>query len=420
MRFLSAILAYPLFLIALPFLLGHKKLRHGIWARMGFFSKSWPKLKDGPRVWVHGASAGDVLALLPLVREMRQANPEVQVVVTTITNSGRAMAKRYDQEFDAIGYMPYDLPGPVWRTLRRIKADVLVLEYTELWPQIIYGAHARGTPVVLHNGRFSAKNLNSYRRLFFVVGNLLRRLSLLLMRDEAEAARALDLGANKEKVHITGNTKFDNLVISANHEHVKTLRKAANLPDNALVWVAGSTHEGEEEILFGAFNKLRKQFPNLYMIIAPRYVERGDKVMALAKSANLSVRLRTEPGKLSDVLILNSIGELASCYELANIVFVGGSFIKRGGQNILEPAALAKPVLFGPYMSNFADSVKVLLGRGGIQIANPEQLIKVLSDLLADPKKSEHLGEMGRDQVLAIRGAAKRNAEAILALLPTD
>jgi 3-deoxy-D-manno-octulosonic-acid transferase len=370
---------------------------------------------------MHGASAGDVLALLPTVRELKTRVPAARVILTTMTNSGYAMASREPAVFDAVTYVPYDLPGSVRRALDRIRPDVLVLEYTELWPQLIRGADRRGIPLVLHNGRLSPSRIPGYRRLFFFAGNLLLRFRWLLMRDEREAEVAETLGADRTRIRITGNTKFDNLAKEPAADRLDDLRRATAVADGDLLWVAGSTHDGEEELLFDVLGNLRRRFPRLRLVVTPRYVERADRVAQLARRRGLSVRLRSADNpSATDVVVLDTIGELAACYHLATVVFVGGSFVERGGQNILEPAACGKPVLFGPHMHNFADSVGVLIGRGGIQVASVGHLERVMADLLSQSDKLAELGQLAREQVSRVRGAAARNADVIAALLLAD
>jgi 3-deoxy-D-manno-octulosonic-acid transferase len=417
MRLLRRLVAYLLFWLGLPVLLGHPKLRLGFQRRLGLHPPGWPQLEPGPRIWLHGASAGDVLALKPLARELVLLRPDARLVATTITNSGQAMAAKLDGTFAAVTFAPWDVPGPVARTLRRVDPKVLVLEYTELWPELIDSAHRRGVRLVLHNGRFSAERLNGYRWLFAVTGNLLRCFDLLLMRDEYEAERARRLGAPPERVFVTGNTKFDNLVVEVSEERRQELAQALAVPPGCRLWVAGSTHEGEEELLLDTYVRLRRRFPDLHLCIAPRYVERAGKVVGLANRRGLRARLRTAAPAPAEVVVVDTIGELVACYSLADLVFVGGSFVTRGGQNILEPAACARPVLFGPHMENFTDGVQVLLGRGGLQVASPEQLGRVLEDLLGRESYRRELGEMARAQVTTVRGAARRNAELVAGLL---
>lgn len=421
MRFFVAALSYLVFLLAAPLLLTHPKLRRGIAARLGFYGRGWPEVATGPRIWMHGASAGDILALLPTVRELRARavnGVPPQILGTTVTNSGRAILEKHRDLFAAITYLPYDLPGSVTRAIRKIRPDVLVLEYTELWPNLIRTASRRGVRLVLHNGRFSGARLRRYRRLFRLTGNLLQRFALLLMRDQRETERALKLGAPRKRTHMAGNTKFDSLTKPPQPSVVAALREALHVEDATLVWLAGSTHEGEEEILLDQLLEVRGEHPALRFVVAPRYVERAERVAGLAAKRGLTVRLRSKPSdQPTDVVVLDTIGELAAAYALASIVFVGGSFVTRGGQNIMEPAALGKPVLFGPHMHNFDDAVEVLLGRGGIQVQSPRQLKRVLLDLLNRDDHRRELGEHARVQVSRISGAAARNAERIVSLL---
>lgn len=415
-------LTYLLFWLALPVLLFHPKLRHGLRERLGLHRHDWPgAAADAPRIWLHGASAGDIGALMPLVRELHARRPELQIIVSTITNSGRAMLERQRDGIAAITYAPYDLPGAVRRTLARIRPLALVLEVTELWPQLIGAAHRRGVAVVMHNGRLAAPRLGRYRLLFRFTGNLLQQLRLLLMRDDTEAERALSLGAAPERVHVTGNTKFDNLDAGPSSDQVDALRRATGFTNSARIWVAGSTHDGEDERLLDVFERVRAQLPDLRMVIAPRYVDRSGRILASARGRGLVAHRRTtapeEPLRNPDLMVLDTIGELFAAYALADLVFVGGSFVPRGGHNILEPASLGKPVLFGPHMQNVQDSVHVLLGRGGIQVANAEQLAQAVRDLVADRSACQSLGAIARERVMAVRGAAARNAELILAAL---
>jgi len=421
MRLLRLALTYLAFALGLPFLVSHPKLRKGFWPRLGVHPQGWPAVAAGPRVWMHGASAGDVLALVPLAKQLKIVRPEAVAIATTITNSGRAMAERQVGTFAAVTYWPWDLPGAVRRTLQCLQPQVLVLEYTELWPELIIAARRAGVRLVLHNGRFSADREDSYRRMFWFTGNLLAHFDLLLMRDEFEAERARRLGAPPERVVITGNTKFDNLNLNVPQAKRDDLAAALAFPSDATVWVAGSTHEGEEDDLLATFVELRRARPDLRLVIAPRYTERAERVFALAEKRGLRVRLRSRPATAveppAEVVLLDTIGELSACYSLAALVFVGGSFVTRGGQNILEPAACGKPVLFGPHMENFSDAVQVLLGRGGIQVATGEQLRRVMADLLERGRYREELGAIAREQVTAVRGAARRNAELIAGLL---
>ncbi len=419
MHLLYFFASYLLFALLWPMLLLHPKLRHGIRERLGLYREEIGGTRSGPRIWLHGASAGDLLALLPVIDGLRQRLPDATLVVSTLTNSGRLMARERLAGIDAVLYLPYDLPGATRRAVAAVRPDLLVLEYTEIWPGLIRAALRAGARVALTNGRFSARHLRQYRWLFGVIGNPLHDMDLFLMREDVEAERAIALGAPLDRVWVTGNTKFDALLLDEAVEENPGLAAALGSEDGAPLWIAGSTHEGEEILLLGVLQRLRKEHPQLRMAIAPRYIERAAKLVSLARERGFTARLRSEaPGPTApDVVILDSMGELGQAYRLATLVFVGGSFTQRGGQNILEPAAAGKPVLFGPNMDNFHDSVQVLVGRGGIQVKDPEHLLRVVSDLLARPDRMAELGSMARAAVTAVRGAGQRDVDHLVRLL---
>ncbi len=420
MHLLYALASYLLFLVALPVLLTHPKLRHGIPFRLGLYRPSFDLGAGSPRIWLHGASAGDLLSLQPMMKEIKARLPGSCVIVTTMTNSGLEIARKKLAEADVILYAPYDLFGATRRAVAALRPDLLVLEYTEIWPNLIRAARKAGVRIALTNGRFNPAKLSRYRALFRAISNPLRRIDCFLMRSDEEAERALALGAAPDRVWVTGNTKFDALVLDPAAGREEKLRAEMGLDPAAPVLMAGSTHEGEEEKLLAVFTKLRARHAGLQLVIAPRYLERVGKILGLAAEAGLKARLRSAgaAGGHAAVTVLDTIGELAVAYRLATLVFVGGSFVTRGGQNVLEPAAQGKPVLFGPHMENFKDSVQVLQGRGGIQVGTPEQLFKVADELLSRPDQLEELGALARGSVTAIRGASARNVDHMLAMLP--
>jgi len=420
MHVLYVIGSYVLFLALLPVLLFHPKLRHGKLFRLGFYRRSFPLGRGQPRIWLHGASAGDLLAMQPMMKELKKRLPGCCIVVTTVTNSGLAMARKQLSEADVVLHAPYDLRGATRRAVRSLAPDLLVLEYTEIWPNLIRAAKASGARIVLTNGRFSPEKLARYRLFFRLIGNPLHAIDLFLMRSDEEAERVLTLGAAPDRVWVTGNTKFDALVLDPDPGRAEALRAEMGLDPDAPVFMAGSTHEGEEELVLGVYRKLLARHPRLQLVIAPRYVERAGRITGLAAEAGYKVRRRSGGAVAggTQVSVLDSIGELATAYRLATLVFVGGSFVRRGGQNVLEPAGQGRPVLFGPHMENFKDSLQVLVGRGGIQVATPEQLLKVSQELLARPDKIAELGELARLAVSQIRGASARNVDHMMRALP--
>lgn len=427
MHWLYQLVSYLFIGLLLPVWALHPKLRQGILRRLGSYrdvtppGTVWPPSRGrGPRILLHGASAGDLLALLPIIEQLRARAPEATLMVSTMTNSGFSIAQdRLQKLVDGVTFVPYDLPGATRRAMQVLAPDLLVLEYTELWPNLIHAARRRGAKVALTNGRLSEALVRRYRWMAFLFGNPLAALDLLLMREEVEADRALALGAPAGRIRVTGNTKFDNLLKAA-PEAGDALREALG---PGLWLVAGSTHEGEEKGVLHAFRGMRAEATGLRLLIAPRYVERAPKIAALARHEGFTVGIRSEAAahpdevRAAEVVLLDSMGELATAYSLATLVFVGGSFVPRGGQNILEPAGQGRPVLFGPNMRNFRDSVEVLLGRGGIQVTSVEQLERVGRELLARPDELEHLGGLARAAVQKIRGASERNALALLQLV---
>lgn len=419
MRLLYVLLSYVVFALALPVLCLHRKTRDGLRQRMGLYRPGDLPSDGAPRIWLHGASAGDLLALSPMIDRLRARFPDARIILSTITNTGYLMAKdRLAGKIDTVIYAPWDLWGATRRAVRAVKPSLLVLEYTEIWPNLIRAAHASGARLALTNGRFSPATMGRYQLLFTLIGNPLADIDLFLMREQDEADRVLTLGAPKQRVLVTGNTKFDALVPLHKAEEDADLRAAFNMPAGARVWIAGSTHDGEEELLLQVYKRLLQDFPDLRLVIAPRYIDRAERVVSLIHAAGLSAGLRSNRNaNAAQVVVLDSIGELARAYRLATFVFVGGSFTTRGGQNILEPAAQGRPVLFGPHMENFRDSVQVLVGRGGIQVNDPDQLHRVVTDLLMQPGELQSLGELALATVQQVSGASERNVDCLVGLL---
>jgi 3-deoxy-D-manno-octulosonic-acid transferase len=417
MRLLYVVATYVLFALLFPVLCVHRKTRHGLMQRLGFYGPEDIPQGEGPLLWLHGASAGDLLALAPMFGPLRQRFPGCRIVLSTMTDSGHAMARaRLAKQIDGVVYAPYDLWGATRRAVKALRPDVLVLEYTEVWPNLIRAAKQSGAHVVMTNGRFSPANVGRYQTLFGLIGNPLKDMSLLLMRQDEEAERARTLGAPGDKVLSTGNTKFDALAAGPAPED-EALRSALGLTPGEPVWIAGSTHEGEEETLLQVYQHLRERWPTLTLVIAPRYLDRAERIRALARERGLTVGLRSQGNpERAPVVVMDSMGELSRAYRLATVVFVGGSFTKRGGQNILEPAGQGRPVLFGPHMDNFRDSVAVLRGNGGLQVEDGKALQAALEDLLAHPDRMQELGARAQATVRTISGASERNADAMAAL----
>ncbi len=403
----------------MPFLLLHPKLRHGVGQRCGRFSAEVEKrLASLPekRAWFHGASMGDLLALNPTIAAFHAAHPEYGIVITTITDSGMALGERKLKEYGPVLYAPYDMAGPVRRFLSAIKPSLLVLEYTELWPVLMHKAKKSGAKLVLHNGRLSEGTAFYYRLLFAFTGNLLCMLDLLLMRSSEEAERALRGGAAPNHVLVTGNTKYDNLLTGL---HTAEERHLFSKDEQTRLLVLGSIHYPEIAPLIKMSALLMAKNPHLTVGVAPRYMEHVEDILAEAAKARLKISLRSNSPHIEagTLFVLDSVGELMDLYMCADLVFVGGSFCKRGGQNILEPAICGKAVLFGPSMANFKVEATLLHGRGGLQQGTIEQMEVTIDKLFNNSQELSKLGAMAKESVERNSGAAERNVTLITTLL---
>lgn len=407
------------FTMASPFLLAHPKMRQGVLQRCGHFSQeqkaALEKLPPN-RVWFHGASMGDLLALKPTILEFNKSHPEVGLVFTAMTNSGMAFASKNFSNLGPVFYIPYDVPRAVNRFLDEVKPSIIVLEYLELWPTLIIQAKQRNIKVVLHNGRISQKTLKYYSYLFKISGNILQKLDLLLMRSAEEADRALSGGAEAGKVQVTGNTKYDNLLPGWQKA---MSRELFSVPEGVSLLVYGSIHQPEIAPLLVTYKNLLCDFPNLALAIGPRYLEHVPLIESEAKKLGLPVNLRTNGGQpaAGQVFVVNTMGELMDLYKVASLVFVGGSFCARGGQNILEPAIFGKTVLHGPNMDNFKAEVSLLKDSGVLQQADYSELQTSITDLLQNPSRLKELGAAAREKVSSISGASSANCRAIADLM---
>ncbi len=430
MFWIYAMLVHLVFLPAMLFFGLHPKLRGGFYARMGCYPRDWLDRVSKPVVWFHGASAGDVSALRPVISAMREKTPESFILVTTLTNSGYVVAAGL-QQIDAYSYAPFDLPWVVKKSVERIRPDLLVLECAEIWPAWLRAAKKYGTRIAVVNGRFSSKLLGKYRSLYRLIGNPLKLVDLFCMQDEIHAKNVIHLGADAHKVRVMGNTKLDtcNLDAHIDPNELKGLARDLGLrrrfvegcaPESdprPLVIVAGSTHDKEEQMLLDGYLRLRARFDGLRLVLAPRYIERAKTVAAMARRRGLSCAYRSEGAHEESVVILDTVGELRSAYLLASVVVVGGSFVPRGGHNILEPAACGKPVVFGPHMENNQIGLQVLLGRGGIQVRDAVQLEACLSELLANRHDRKRLGAEAQAAVSSAQGAGRACFRALSDLL---
>jgi 3-deoxy-D-manno-octulosonic-acid transferase len=373
------------------------------------------RIGDRPCVWFHAVSVGEVLLLRPLVDELARRRPGWEVVVSTTTSTGLAVARRTYPDLVTF-YAPLDFSWATRRAMGRIRPTVLALVELELWPNLVWSAKRAGASVAIINGRLSSRSHHGYQRLRGPLGPTIRRLDSVAVQTEEYAARFVDLGVPRQRVRVTGSVKYDGLETDRSNPRTLTLRKALGLDPADLVFVAGSTMEGEEAAALSAYRAARLHHPRLRLILIPRHADRFEKVAAWLDQEREPVLRRswlnapTHWGGNLPVLLVDTIGELPAVWGLADVAFVGGSLVPgRGGQNMMEPVAYGASVLFGPHTSNFRETVEQLLERRGArQVANAAELTAALIDDLDDPETAAARGASGRAYVLAQNGAASR------------
>ena len=401
------------------------KYRKSIAAKFGFVSPdALATMKGTPRIWIHAVSVGEVTAAAPIVSVLREIRPDACIVLSTGTETGQEMARRIATAASSIIYYPLDIPWVVRRTLSRVKPDVMVLVETELWPNFLRIAASQGIRMVMVNGRVSPRSYGRYVRTRFFWEHVLSRIDAFGAISSVDAERLVHMGASPPRVRVIGNAKYDGPAARVTPSlHEETTRRLT-IPPGAMVLVAGSTHEGEEKIVLSVYLKLREQYPGVILILVPRHVERAEDVSALISQMGITKAIRlTEidagaPRGGNEMVIVDAIGELFKVYSVATVVYCGGSLVPKGGQNILEPAAWGKVVLYGPSMEDFADEKEALERVGaGITVYDEEDLFRRLSVLMGDAALLAEKGTRAREVVTSNMGASRRYAELVLEVL---
>ena len=428
MLFAARLVSLVLLVLALPVLplvAGRTKYRHRLLPRLGFglARRLAAPAATGPTLWVHALSVGEVTSALPLVRGLRQAKPQARIVFSVTTASGDQVARTLMEPLGAtVIAAPLDLGPVVHHFLRVIRPDLFLLVETDFWPVWLYTLQRAGVPLLLVNGRVSARSHARYQRFRFFFRPMFRTFSLLAMQTGADAARMVELGVDAARVVTLGNLKFDTappLADPAGDTSRDAARAAWGFAPEAPLWICGSTHPGEEEVIFDVYLRLREQIPSLQLLVAPRRIERRDEILAAARAQGLDFRTRTGDGtRQGPLLLLDTIGELASCYPLAEVVFIGGSLVAAGGHNPLESAAVGVPVLFGPHMEDFTEIAAALTTCGGAtQVDSAGALAAALTRILFDPMLRTAMAEAAAACVRANSGVVERHLQAVTRLL---
>jgi 3-deoxy-D-manno-octulosonic-acid transferase len=392
--------------------------------RMGYLPVSF-NLDADDSIWIHAVSVGEALTARALVADLRERYPGLKLFLSTTTLTGQQIARTRLQDVDAVFFFPFDWPPFVNRTLRLVRPKLFIMMETEIWPNLLRACRKQGVKTVLVNGRISSRSYPRYRlaRPFF--RHVLADVDRFCMQSEESARRIVDIGADPARVTVTGSLKFESLEspgAAAGRGAGRVLRYF-RLPASRPVFMAASTIKGEEEAVLAAFAAVRRAHPSALLVLAPRKPERFGDAEALARAEGLRVVRRTELSvdaePRADVVILDSIGELAQLFQVATVVFVGGSLVDHGGHNILEPAVHGKPIVFGPYVQNFAEIAAAFLReQAAVQVTDKGSLTPVVVRLMGDPVERARLGAAARALVEANRGATPRTLEAIAAVLP--
>ncbi|MEK6802282.1 MAG: 3-deoxy-D-manno-octulosonic acid transferase [Nitrospirota bacterium] len=415
--------------IILFVLLAKQRCRRGLPQRLGLRAET-PVSEPAGRsdcIWIHAVSLGEVVAVAPLVRDLRRRYPEARLVVSTVTETGREAVEQRLEGVAEHRYAPLDFPWVVNQAIDRLKPSLYIFVETELWPNILRNLRRRNVPSILVNGRLSTRSFERQRlpviRDFY--RTMLNMISCCLMQSERDAQRMIDLGAEPSRVRCTGNIKFDQPVPQAAAGGTAVSKAALGLTDRELLLVAGSTHPGEEEAIVGAYQTLSPEFPELRLVLAPRHIERAAQVEQMIQAKGLTVARRStgrqEPmaGMGARVLVLDTRGELALLYRDAVVAFVGGTLAPVGGHNLLEPAVWGKPVLFGPHTDHCAEVASLLVNaQGGLVVQDEPDLAQGLRALLRDPAALQRMGQAAQQVVADNQGALQRSADIIATFLP--
>lgn len=380
------------------------------------------KVANKNAIWLHAASVGEIVATSPMVKEIKKEMPDSVVVISVVTASGYDMAKRIIPEADGVIFFPLDLPWLSCHVVKKIAPQAFLLVETELWPNFLKASRKSGIPVMMVNGRIGDKSFGNYRYLGSVLQDMLQTVVKFCMQSSIDAQYIIKLGADPQRVMVTGNTKYDQTYTDVSEEEQKLLISQYGFAEQRPIIIAGSTHKGEEESLFASFCKIRNRFPQACLVIAPRDIQRADELVSMAAASGHKAvkrsKLEKDTAGNHNTVILDTIGELGRVYSIADVVFVGGSLIPQGGHNILEPAAHGKPIVVGPHMFNFKDIYALLSDRKAcITAEDPDLLTDKLLAVLENKELSETMSKNARAIIEENRGAAHKNTLQLKLLL---
>lgn len=377
------------------------------------------KLSGSRPVWIHAVSVGEVTSTIPLIQEIKKRYPSQKIILSTVTVTGNYTATTRVREVDAVIYFPLDYPFIVKKVIRQIKPKLFIILETELWPNILRELKRNNIPSVVVSGRISNRSYHKYRWGRFFFTKVLDNIHLFCMQTEVDSKRIINIGADKDRVTTVGNLKFDQCVPTITTEEKENLYNMLSLKEGQTIFIAGSTHKGEENIVLEVFKNLKKTYEDLILILAPRHPERFDEVADLISHQKLRSIKKTkikvaQKSNHHDIILLDTIGELSKLYSIGTIIFVGGSLVSTGGHNVLEPVAYKKAVIFGPHMDNFSEISRCLReSGGGFQVNNQEEFLSQTEMLLQNDVDRDKLGEKAFEVIAHNQGAINKSMEAI-------
>jgi 3-deoxy-D-manno-octulosonic-acid transferase len=398
----------------LPFLLfkkGPENRSSFVYERLGIsrYSKT--------DIWIHAVSVGEVIAALPFLNALKMESPDIKTVLSTTTYTGQKIARERFPAADRVMYMPWDTSLCINRAVKYLSPKVFITLETELWPILFSKLKKAGTHIIVLNGRVSPQSFKGYKRIKIFMKRVLSHIDYLYMQEKVDAERIINIGADEKKVGIMGNLKFD-IDLEVKEEPAYWVNRF-----KGRVLLAGSTHRGEEEIILQAYETVKKDIPDLRLIIAPRHPERFDDVEEILKRKSLNFCRRTQISthnshlQDTDIILLDTIGELAQLYARAHIALVGGSLLPYGGHNILEPARWGRPILIGPYMDNFP-FVREFMDKGAaVMVRNAQEIAAIVRDLLESPEKAKEIGLRAKAIIDKNTGAVKKALNLVRGLL---
>lgn len=406
-------------LVAAPSAL-YRRVARGVPIRLRQRLGYLPRRAGRPCGWIHAVSVGESITATPIVEGLRRLEPSLPLVMTTVTETGaQVVAERFAGAVDH-RFFPLDFPGAVRRAIEAINPRFVVCMETELWPNVLRILARRGVPVMIANGRISDRSYPRYRAVRRLLRSVLGDVSVFAMQSDEDARRIVELGAPRGRVFVTGNLKHEAARDEA--ESAERWRRTLGLDPDVPVWIAGSTHRGEDELVLDAHRRLLDHLPHARLILAPRHPERVPEVAELGRRRGFEVVRRTELPRAHGagaVIVVDTVGELASMYSAGDVAFVGGSLVPAGGHNVMEPALRAKPVLFGPHTENFREAAGLLRDGGGAVVRDGVELATTLTRLMTDGDLRASLGSAARQAAASREGAVRETLELIRRFLLT-